>query len=70
MNALLKPTSKKSVTAKTMEAMTTIEKTAILGSAEKTLLKQAKKGFRQEAMKVHIINFILVQLDAQTSNYL
>jgi hypothetical protein len=53
-----------------MEAMTTIEKTAILGSAEKTLLKQAKKGFRQEAMKVHIINFILVQLDAQTSNYL
>jgi hypothetical protein len=52
VDALLKSASKKSVTTKTMDAMTSLEKTAILGSAEKTLLKQAKKGLRLEAMKV------------------
>ncbi len=57
------------MTAKTMEATTANEKTAILGTAEKTLLKQAKKGFRQEAMKVYI-DFVHMQLGAQTSNYL
>jgi hypothetical protein len=52
VDALLKSGTKKSVTTKTMDAMTSLEKTAILGSTEKTLLKQAKKGLRQEAMKV------------------
>jgi hypothetical protein len=32
--------------------MTPEQQTAIIGSAEKTLMKQAKKGLRVEAMKV------------------
>jgi hypothetical protein len=55
VDALLKTTSKTSVTAKTMDAMTANEKNAMLGSAEKKLMKEAKKGFRQEAMKVHCV---------------
>jgi hypothetical protein len=38
-----------------MDAMTANEKNAMLGTAEKTLMKQAKKGFRQEAMKVYFV---------------
>ncbi len=55
VDALLKSTSKTSVTAKTIDAMTANEKNAMLGSAEKKLMKEAKKGFRQEAMKVHCV---------------
>ncbi len=43
---------KKSVTAKTMESMTEVEKKGIIRNAGKSLLKQAKKGFQAETMKV------------------
>jgi hypothetical protein len=35
-----------------MESMTEVKKNGIIGDAGKSLLKQAKKGFRAEAMKV------------------
>ncbi len=49
---LFKSGNKKSVTNKTIESMTPDEKKEILGSAEKSLVKQAKKGLRVQAMKV------------------
>jgi hypothetical protein len=52
VDALFQSSSKKSVTAKTMASMTEVEKKEIIGTAWKSLLKQAKKGFRAEAMKV------------------
>jgi hypothetical protein len=53
VEALLKSGNKNSVTNRTMAAMTSDEQTKIIGTAEKSLLKQAKKGLRVEAMKVY-----------------
>ncbi len=52
VQALLKSGNKKSGTNRTMAAMTAEEQTEIIGTAEKSLMKQAKKGLRVEAMKV------------------
>ncbi len=49
---LVKSGDKNSVTNKTLAAMTPEQQTAIIGSAEKSLMRQAKKGLRVEAMKV------------------
>ena len=62
---MLKSASKKSVTTKTMDAMTSLEKASILDSAEKTLMKQAKKGLRVEALKV-CLNFVAMNLCSKT----
>jgi hypothetical protein len=62
VDALLKSSSKKSVTTKTMQSMTALEQTEILGSAGKTLLKQAQKGLRVEAMKVACHKLVIVVL--------
>ena len=52
VEALLQSGDKNSVTNKTIRAMTPEEKTEILDSAGKSLLVQAKKGMRVQAMKV------------------
>jgi hypothetical protein len=52
VEALLHSGDKNSVTNKTIRAMTPEEKTEILDSAGKSLLVQAKKGMRVQAMKV------------------
>jgi hypothetical protein len=53
IQALIHFGSKKSVTNRTIAGMTTEEQaTTIIGSAEKTIMKEAKKGLRKEAMKV------------------
>ncbi len=53
VEALLHSGAKNSVTNKTIKAMTPKEKTEILDTAGKSLLVQAKKGMRVQAMKVH-----------------
>jgi hypothetical protein len=46
-----------------MEAMTPEQQKEILGSAEKKLVKQAKKGLRVQAMKVcEFVHFLSFQL--------
>jgi hypothetical protein len=52
VDALFKSGDKNSVTNKTLSDMTPEQQTAIVGSVEKILMKQAKKGLRVEAMKV------------------
>jgi hypothetical protein len=52
IQALIHSGSTKSVTNRTIAAMTTEEQATIIGSAEKIIMKEAKKGLRKEAMKV------------------
>jgi hypothetical protein len=52
VEAIILSGGKKSVTNKTVEAMTPHEKLEIIGSAGKSLMVQAKKGLRKEAMTV------------------
>ncbi len=52
VEALLNSGARNSVTNKTIKAMTPEEKTEILDTAGKSLLLQAKKGMRVQAMKV------------------
>ena len=52
VQALINSGGKKSVTNRTIAAMSTEEQATIIGTAEKTIIKEAKKGLRKEAMKV------------------
>jgi hypothetical protein len=52
VDALLKSGSKQSVTNKTLALMTPEEKSDIPGSAEKSFMKQAKRGMWETAIKV------------------
>jgi hypothetical protein len=52
VEAIILSGGKNSVTTKTVDALTPDEKMEMLGSAGKTLMLQAKKGLRLQAMKV------------------
>jgi hypothetical protein len=52
VEAILLSGAKNSVTSKTIEALTPEEKKEMMGSAGKSLLTQAKKGMRVQAMTV------------------
>ena len=52
VEALYKSGNKNSVMHKTIEGLTAAQKDDVLGSAEKKLVTIAKKGLRQQAMKV------------------
>jgi hypothetical protein len=57
VEAILLSGAKNSVTTKTIEAVTPEEKKEMMGSAGKSLLTQAKKGMRVQAMTVSELNF-------------
>ncbi len=69
VEALLKSGDKNSVISKTIAAMTPEQQTEILGSVEKTLIQQDKKGLQVQAMKVcdygHSLTMIVQCLDIQ-----
>ncbi len=56
VEAILLSGAKNSVTTKTIEALTPEEKKEMMGSAGKSLLTQAKKGMRVQAMTVREFN--------------
>jgi hypothetical protein len=58
VEAILLSGAKSSVTTKTIEGLTPEEKKEMMGSAGKSLLTQAKKGMRVQALAVSQYNFI------------